>query len=76
MRQFCHLALTFVRVVERRLTNFLPTYRHLLDMHAVGVSLTTIARRLNVEGVATARGGAWYPSTVLAMVTSETAKTL
>jgi len=33
-----------------------------------GLTLTSIARRLNEEGIPTARGGArWYPSTVRAI---------
>ncbi|MBD8477703.1 recombinase family protein [Microbacterium sp. CFBP 8794] len=38
--------------------------------------MNVIARTLNDENVATAKGGKWYPSTVRAIVTSETAKGL
>jgi len=61
----------FGRVVE---TSFLPTYERVLAMFASGQSLNAIARTLNDEGVATAKGAKWYASTVRAMVTSETAK--
>lgn len=57
-------------------TDFLPTYRRVLSMHAAGDSLNAIARTLNGENVATARGGKWHPSTVRAIVTSETARKL
>lgn len=56
--------------------DFLPTYRRVLAMHADGESLNAIARMLNSEDVPTAKGGKWYPSTVRAIVTSETAKKL
>jgi DNA invertase Pin-like site-specific DNA recombinase len=56
--------------------DFLPTYRRVLAMHADGESLNAIARTLNSEDVPTAKGGKWYPSTVRAIVTSETAKAL
>lgn len=56
--------------------DFLPTYRRVLAMHADGESLNAIARILNSEDVPTAKGGKWYPSTVRAIVTSETAKSL
>lgn len=56
--------------------DFLPTYRRVLAMHADGESLNAIARMLNSEDVPTAKGGKWYPSTVRAIVTSETAKAL
>ena len=55
---------------------FLPTYKRVLGMHGEGMSLRSIADTLNAEGVPTSRGGTWHASTVRAMVTSETAKTL
>lgn len=55
---------------------FLPTYRRVLSMSADGMSLNAIARSLNEEGVPTAKGGKWYPSTVRAIVNSQTAKAL
>nr|WP_275934953.1 recombinase family protein [Microbacterium testaceum] len=55
---------------------FLPTYRRVLEMHAAGDSLHAIARTLNAEGVTTAKGKTWHASTVRAIVTSETAKSL
>lgn len=55
---------------------FLPTYRRVLAMHAGGESMNGIARALNSAGIATAKGGRWHPSTVRAIVTSETAKRL
>ena len=64
---------TFGRVVDPA---FKPTYSRVLAMVEQGTSYNAIARTLNTEGVATARGGNWYASTVRAMVTSETAKTL
>lgn len=63
----------FGRVVE---SDFLPTYERVLFMHAAGHSLNAIARTLNDERVPTAKGGKWYASTVRAIVTSETAKSL
>ncbi len=63
----------FGRVVA---PEFLPTYRRVLDMHAAGLSMNAIARRLNDEGVATSKGGTWHASTVRAIVRSETAKAL
>lgn len=57
--------------------DFLPTYRRVLAMHANGESMNSIARTLNDESVPTSKPGKrWHPSTVRAMVTSETAKTL
>lgn len=64
---------TFGREVA---SDFLPTYRRVLSMNADGLSLNAIARTLNDESVPTARGGKWYPSTVRAIVTSETAKAI
>lgn len=55
---------------------FLPTYRRVLALHSEGESLNAIARLLNNEGVPTSKGGKWYPSTVRAIITSETAKAL
>ncbi|MGF2950304.1 recombinase family protein [Microbacterium alcoholitolerans] len=63
----------FGRVVD---PGFLPTYRRVLDMHRQGISMNAIARTLNDEGVPTAKGGKFYASTIRAMVTSETARTL
>lgn len=63
----------FGRAVE---SDFLPTYERVLSMHAAGDSLNAIARTLNAESVPTARGGKWYASTVRAIVSSETAKSL
>lgn len=65
-----------VRLGRSVAADFLPTYRRVLDMHADGDSMNAIARKLNDAGVATAKGGKWYPSTVRAIVTSETAKSL
>lgn len=56
--------------------DFLPTYRRVLAMHAAGEGFNAIARTLNDEGVTTARGKTWHASTVRAIITSETAKTL
>lgn len=57
--------------------DFLPTYRRVLAMHANGESMNSIARTLNDESVPTSKPGKrWHPSTVRAIVTSETAKTL
>lgn len=56
--------------------DFLPTYRRVMALHENGLSLNGIARMLNEEGTATAKGGAWHASTVRGIVTSETAKTL
>lgn len=64
---------TFGREVA---AEFLPTYRRVLTLHAAGEGLNSIARTLNAEGVPTAKGGTWYASTVRAIVTSETAKSL
>lgn len=64
---------TFGRVVA---ADFLPTYHRVLDLHAVGAGLNAIARTLNDESVPTAKGGTWHASTVRAIVTSETAKSL
>lgn len=55
---------------------FLPTYRRVLAMAADDISINEIARRLNAEGVPAARGGIWYPSTVRAVLISDTAKKL
>jgi DNA invertase Pin-like site-specific DNA recombinase len=55
---------------------FLPTYRRILSMAEDDLSLNEIARRLNSEGVHTARGGAWHASTVRAILASDTAKRL
>lgn len=63
----------FGRAVEPA---FLPTYRRVLAMHGDGDSLNAIARKLNAESVPTAKGGKWHASTVRAIITSETAKSL
>lgn len=55
---------------------FLPTYRRVMAMSGEGLSMNAIARTLNADGVPTARGGRWHASTVRAVLTSETAKTL
>lgn len=52
------------------------TYRRVLALNSAGMGYNAIARLLNEEDVRTARGGAWHASTVRAMVTSETAKSL
>jgi DNA invertase Pin-like site-specific DNA recombinase len=46
------------------------TRRRIIADHAAGVSLAEIARTLNAENVATARGGRWYPSTISAVLRS------
>jgi len=63
----------FGRVVDQA---FLPTYRKVLSMTEDGLSMNEIARRLNREGVKTARGGSWHASTVRAILSSDTAKKL
>ena len=63
----------FGRVVEQ---TFLPTYRKVLSMTEDGLSMNEIARRLNEQGVMTARGGRWHASTVRAILSSDTAKRL
>jgi DNA invertase Pin-like site-specific DNA recombinase len=55
---------------------FLDNYRRVMTMHSAGQSLNSIAATLNAENLPTARGGKWYASTVRAMLTSETAKSL
>lgn len=55
---------------------FLPTYRRIVATSGDGMTMNAIARALDTEGVATARGGQWYASTVRAVLTSETAKAL
>lgn len=65
-----------VRLGREVAPDFLPTYRRVLEMHAAGESLNSIARTLNAEGVTTAKGRTWHASTVRAIVTSETAKKL
>lgn len=64
---------TFGRMVDPA---FIPTYNRVLAMVADGEGYNAIARTLNEAGTPTARGGKWYASTVRAMVTSETAKSL
>lgn len=52
-------------------------HREILDRHAAGESLSAIARELTERGEPTAQGGArWYPSTVQAVMRSETARAL
>lgn len=63
----------FGRVVDE---TFLPTYRKVLSMYEDGLGMNEIARRLNGEGVQTARGGSWHASTVRAILFSDTAKEL
>ena len=63
----------FGRVVDEA---FLPTYRKVLSMYEDGLGMNEIARRLNREGVETARGGTWHASTVRAILSSDTAKKL
>lgn len=63
----------FGRVVDE---SFLPTYKRVLVLHNAGQSMNHIARTLNGEGVPTAKGGKFYASTIRAMITSETAKSL
>lgn len=65
-----------VRFGREVASEFLHTYRRVLSMSADGMSLNAISRTLNDESVPTAKGGRWYPSTVRAIVTSETAKAL
>lgn len=54
----------------------LAAYRRVLELRAAGLSMAAIASTLTAEGVRTARGGSWYPSTVRAILTSETARVL
>jgi DNA invertase Pin-like site-specific DNA recombinase len=55
----------------------LPAYRRALELSAEGASLRSIAATLTSEGFQTARkGSSWHASTVRAMLTSETAKSL
>lgn len=57
--------------------DFLPTYQRVLAMHTAGESLNAIARTLNDESVPTSKPGKrWHASTVRAIITSETAKSL
>jgi hypothetical protein len=56
--------------------SMLPVYRRVLDMHAEGLSLRSVAATLNAEAVPTAKGRTWHASTVRAIVTSETARAL
>lgn len=63
----------FGRVVA---DGFLPTYRRVVGMSEDGMSMNEIARRLNNEGVPTARGGDWHASTVRAILSSDTARKL
>jgi DNA invertase Pin-like site-specific DNA recombinase len=50
------------RAADQFAANVLPLVR---QIQAVGaVTLAQIAEALNARGVQTARGGAWYPSTV------------
>ena len=54
---------------------FMDTYKLVLRL-VKKQSMNAVAKHLNDKGIATARGGKWYASTIKAMVTSETAKTL
>jgi site-specific DNA recombinase len=40
----------------------------IFDMRRVGLSLMSIARKLNDEGVSSKRGGKWYPATIRYML--------
>lgn len=46
------------------------TRRRIAELRAEGKSLPVIANTLTAEGVPTARGGKWYPSTVRAVLVS------
>lgn len=46
----------------------LETVHRLLELHAEGLSLRAIAAVLTAEGRPTKRGGAWYASTVRAVL--------
>lgn len=60
----------FGRAVDEAM---LPTYRRIDAMHRAGTSINGIAKLLTAEHVPTARGGArWYPSTIAAVLGSET----
>ena len=51
-----------LRRADQFAANILPVIR---DVQATGaISYTAIADALNMRGIATARGGEWYPSTV------------
>ncbi len=51
-----------LRRADQFAANVLPVIR---DIQATGaVTYTAIADALNMRGIATARGGEWYPSTV------------
>jgi DNA invertase Pin-like site-specific DNA recombinase len=65
-----------VRLGREVAPEFLDIYRRVVTMHAEGDSLNAIARKLNDECVPTAKGKTWHASTVRAIVTSETAKSL
>jgi DNA invertase Pin-like site-specific DNA recombinase len=53
---------------------FIATYREVLAMVNRGMSYNAVARTLNDQGIATAKGRTWYASTIKAMVESETAR--
>ncbi|MEO8527918.1 MAG: recombinase family protein [Pseudolysinimonas sp.] len=53
---------------------FVVTYREVIAMVERGMSFNAVARSLNDQGIATAKGRTWYASTVKAMVESETAR--
>lgn len=50
-----------------------PVRRRIVLAHRRGDSWTGIAARLNAEGVPTARGGSWHPSTVRKVVLADAA---
>lgn len=58
------------RVVEDVQTEA-ATVRRILDLRAEGLTLRDIAARLTADGCQTKRGGAWYASTVRAVLARE-----
>jgi len=54
----------------------LDMHARILDMHAAGQSLNSIAAKLGAEGVPTARGGVWAAAMVRRLLLSEIAKTI
>lgn len=53
-----------------------PVYRRIIAERAAGRSLPAIAASLNDEGVPTARGATWHPSTIAAVLSSQAAAKL
>ena len=49
-------------------------YRRIIAARAEGRSMNAIAADLSAAGVPTAQGGAWHPSTIQRVLTSETAR--